>query len=138
MECFIDEGSLMLEQTPVSSDVVEDVDNVSAKRIRTDVSNHMPTAAETTSTAVTAYSCGNNVHIQSVHTQHSLSDSAGTVMCSSDSAVAVVNGQSHLSTVDNCNDANVEHDALGSAADADISRRRHPRRKFLFNALEFT
>jgi len=127
MECIDDHESLSpLEQATASDESAEDTDEMSAKRFCTTLSNHTPRIATTSAAVAEAYS-ESSVYMQSGHSQDSLSDSAGVLLCSSDDTVTDVNGHSRVAAVNSAADA--EHSAQIADANADVSRRRHPRRK---------
>jgi len=131
---FVSEGSSTLERAAVSNVGMEDLGRLRAKHVCTSVANHISNASLA---SVTVASCcsENGVCMQSVHCQDSLSDSAGTLSCSTDGTVSDVNGQSQLSAMDTCSVADVERsNADCSASDTDVSRRRHPRRKLSTNS----
>jgi len=135
MECIDDHESLSpLEQATASDESSEDTDEMSAKRICTTLSNHTPRIATTSAAVAEAYS-ESSVYMQSGHSQDSLSDSAGALLCSSDDTVTDVNCQSQVAAVDSAADA--EHSAQIADANADVSRHRHPRRKTSTNATHF-
>jgi len=126
MECVSDEGSSTLERATV----ISDRDEMNAKRFCTDGSNEMPSAARSTPT-VAARCSDNSIYAESADCRNVLSDSAGTL---TDCAVSDVNGRSQLSPVDRCSAADVEC----CSSDADVSRRRHPRRKLTTNSRRST
>ena len=126
MECVSDEGSSTLERATV----ISDRDQMNAKRFCADDSNETPSAA--TSTPTDAARCSvNNIYMESAGCRDILSDSAGTL---TDCAVSNVNGRSQPTPVDRCSPADVEC----RSSDADVSRRRHPRRKLTTNSRRST